>query len=383
MTTLSSYQSLFAQTWSGSVIPANAWVSGSITNTLPPELQWNNEVLENAEAIGSVEIDFCSNSENQRKNDKSELVISTEWWMREELCFRLKNIGSKTIRFGVNFVDGLYNNMSNKSCDLETKKEKVWQYITWYEESIVLQPWQVLDIKPYLEFPKGLVWKKLACLTLRPWSETKLWTWDWSNKWGVKIIPRRWVPIEIFSKWILTRWIGISSSGVKLNGEDILDSKNILIGEWNNWDIDLWYYVSNVGLLEEKVVISGYITDLFWNKFDLKSHTKTLTAWRSEIIKETIDMPWYDMRFTIHLSATSDANLDWIDPQYIQWEKGTISLSIQENFFIFPRRLVIAIIAIICTRYVYDKIKKKYEERKKAKQKEQEEFLKRKENTAK
>jgi hypothetical protein len=32
---------------------------------------------------------------------------------------------------------------------------------------------------------------------------------------------------------------------------------------------------------------------------------------------------------------------------------------------------------------VYDKIKKKYEERKKAKQKEQEEFLKRKENTAK
>lgn len=315
-----------------------------------PFVQWD------ADAIWSIHIEFCNTWENIQVVNEKELSIITEPNKEKKLCFRLQNIGDRPYSFGINFVDGLYNNMGNKSCDLEEVNSKFGQYVYDYDSLILLTWWEIREIHPTVTLPATSIGKFLWCMTLRPYIRNQ--SSDTKAGW-MDIIVRRWVAISVRNKWVVQTLLKVTSSIISPLGKLKLSHQAFTIHYvWDrNYTIQLW--LINSWAVSEDITVKSSVTDTIWRTQTLGTKSAKMVAGKSEVVAFTTKIPWYRMRFTVHTQVIHTPDIAWIPSEYIQWVKETQTINIAGTFFVFPWRLVVVIVCIVVLILYSKQYKKK------------------------
>jgi len=351
-----------------------AWTTLSWTNSswdqeevvkMPAMDTLNQKLLNSAEAIGSITIEYCDLQENQKVLNKKELFIESEAGNKEKICFSLTNLSNDTVQFWVNFVDGLFNNMWNKSCDIETATGLFGQYVTWFTKMITISGGATTRLVTTVQFPKGTVGRRLGCLTLRPWIDIiSEQTSSWSQGWGMKIIARRWMAIEVFNKWMLDRLLFFTSELIQWYGKNILKTPELTIDREVGDYVTIWFRAVNSGQVTETIKVVGSVTDALGNVVELPEVVKKISEWRSELIVHKMLVPWYKFWFTVKYDIQETPDLLNIPKEFVRdgWAIKNVQLS--ATFFLFPRRLVIAMATLIALIIITKKIRKKMKQRK-------------------
>jgi hypothetical protein len=303
-----------------------------------PTPQWD------ADVIGSIKVEFCDTGEDTKVVNEKELSITTQPDRKLPLCFRFQNMSDYPYIFTINFVDGLYNNMGNKSCDLEDEKSKFGNFVTNYDQQLQLKWWEIREVRPILSMPASAIGKFLGCLTIRPRSDTDILP---KAEWGMSVIVRRGVALEVWNKGILQTALAFTSriaqkawdlkfdNGLFAVQRDKQANYIVQLGAVNSWAVT------------EDLQVQWKITDIFWKSKPLAAKSLKLVAGRSDLVTYSTKLPWYKMWFTVEIQASHTPDVMWIPSEYIQWVKEKETNIIQGTFFVFPWWLVIVIVSLI------------------------------------
>lgn len=309
-----------------------------------------------ADAISSIQIEFCHTGENIKIVNGKELFINTEPNKPSEMCLRLQNISDISYSLNVNFVDGMYNNMWNKSCGLEESKTLFGQYVDGYDNQILLKWWEIKEIHPIVSLPASSIGKFLGCLTLSPmiawWDTNKVW-------WGMSIIVRRGVAIEVRNKGTVNTALEITSRIVSNLWKLVFENIHFTVHKIKKRHYTMQVWVINSGMVSEDVNISATITDLLWRTKLMWNKSMKLVAGQSDLVSFSNRIPRYRMRFTVAISVKHTPDVTGIPLEDIVWVKETETRIARGTFFVFPRRLVIALLILFIVLYGTFRTKKK------------------------
>lgn len=317
----------------------------------------------------SINVSFCNNSTDQNvtiSKSKKSASIKTLPWKNVEVCLRFFNDGNEDYWFWVNFVDGYENDQWYQWCWLETAQSNFGSFVTNYEASHILKPWEEVIIRPTLNLPWDKIGKQIWCFTVIPDTHSA------ANlpSWWTRTLPRRSWVIEVLNEWEIT-------VNLTLGGEWIQEDENtfyvddiIRIQKESNWifsqpNFTLELPVINNGGVKENFIIQTNGIDVLGNTYTWTTLDRGLSPTQKDIYKTALTIPRYQMRYTVQIDIEHTPDIAWISQDMINGYYETQTFTHTARVFIMPRcmisrLLLLLLIIYIITRYLMNKKNKKH-----------------------
>ncbi len=113
--------------------------------------------------IQNVELDFCD-----KYGSKSIAYDYALWWERD-VCFNVYNGSDRDVVVNLWFVDGMFTNdqWKNRACWTAEDIDSFGQYVTWYQNTIVLKKSESKTAHATIKYPEDMVftWENIeGCL---------------------------------------------------------------------------------------------------------------------------------------------------------------------------------------------------------------------------
>ncbi len=256
--------------------------------------------------LGEVLIRFC-NDPRMAGGTKS-LNLRTETNREEEICMYLDNSWPKSVKVGVNFVDGTItaDSEGKKACQPEGVRTNFWQYVSIESTGFIIPSNWTLKTKAILKFPTGIAGKVNGCVTYQILSDST------GEQLGMfRILSRRANFIDVIVSWEVT-------FDVFYMAENNPSFPNI--GQNENVTLYLHpiskYYslkslITNTGNIPSITTISGYINWWFGRLHQELSPKQITIPAKQQSVYEN-DLPRW-VKFwgpvTVHLDATDKPEL--------------------------------------------------------------------------
>ncbi|MFA5747893.1 MAG: hypothetical protein WC872_02145 [Candidatus Absconditabacterales bacterium] len=290
-------------------------------------------------SLGDVTLMFCN--DNQITKD---LSFMTDGGKNTPLCMQFQNKSEEDLAVTVGFVDGVLTNDSYKSkaCKNEGEGTMFGKYVNLEQKTFIVKAKSTETKNANVKFPGGFSGVVHGCITYYI-ADAPVGNLNVGKNAMFNILVRKAKFVDALVGANFNRGISLKdfpSKGISTNPKINLS--------FEKSDLILKLNVVNSGSIDEKVSISGTISNIFGYKKDFNFDSTPLYADSIiQLIKNIGGMPYYKGLFTLKLNLISLVNLDFNTANFPEQIKNPITISESVKIFIFPWIIVGAIIGLV------------------------------------
>ena len=283
--------------------------------------------------IGNISVKFCNNEIQEKTLN---LIADTE--TDYDICMDFSNSTNHPITIKYGFVDGVLTNdsLQNRACTNDTMTN-FGQYVTQTERYVQIPARGTVKQTASVNFPAGMAGTVNGCLVYSIFTENSL-----SNNIEQSDESATTFDIVVRKASFINALVG-----GEIERNIVQDQIRVYFDGFINGNEHIEIPFTNKGNIDEKVSFSGTFSNIFGYSHDLTGF-KLVNNGASQTIEMIVDdLPWYKCFFKIKGTLTSENNVTFNTDLLPDNAKQTNEMPVEISVFIFPRLLLIIVIAAI------------------------------------
>ena len=284
--------------------------------------------------LGDIVFWFCNEwDENLSKS----LNYAISQWKPFDVCILFYNSAPQDLKIKVRIVDQELTAQWDPTCNYSSKK--IQQFIPQESlddlEEITLPAGEYVKKVFQLNFPIWVEWNLESCLSYYiPKDSNEMDEWAWFS-----VIINDWFFMHFFV------W-GVDSIKNSILFNDLSAFKD------DNWELNLKFNLINTWNLEDKIIINGTISNIFWFHKEFTIDWNLIQVKPGDIVPVSAvlwSLPSYGWLYNIEFTATAtpffsyDISNSSIDPTLLEPKEFTASTT----FFQMPWLIIVIVIILI------------------------------------
>ncbi len=256
----------------------------------------NISVITHAQgAIGDVDISFCDTTEKA-------MAYKIQPWEKIDLCYNIQNKINSDVTVKIWFIDGTFTNdeRKNRACELD-QAITFWQYVTGYEETIIIPASWTVQKTAQIIFPSEKIWLVPGCLVYSVVENPSDKKADEASNFSIQIRKAKFIDVSIGDIQEAIKHINEVSKAsfafgtfTPTDGVNLSSDPKIRIWQDSN---DNKYIVAvkliNPGIADEEIILTGVATDMltYKNTFAINGAIAKWNTWGTILQYKLTEIP--------------------------------------------------------------------------------------------
>ena len=308
-----------------------------------------------SKSLGFIELSFCDVDDKTIK--ENELSLEIEQGEKADICIDVRNTSDESITLKLNAVDGAVtiDQTQKRSCKSNVFTEKFGQYIQWYDKLITIPANSQVRQLATLELPLSYVGSFLWCMSYEIFEKEKKKT-----TWMFEIILRKAKFIDVFVDGDINVGLELQASEDYDKKSNLLKHDKLYFHEQDDGSAFLSFSFHNIWHIDQQSQAKVTITNIFGKEvFANSQDKKTLPGESTRLFFSVAKIPWYRGPFHVYVDVTHRPEFSFDSEKIDASLRQEQSFSVKSRAFLFPWRLIVALVVLYIIFKVIRIIKKK------------------------